>query len=142
MGAIAMSPSAAQVVGNIFQGKILVVDDDAKDLEAYSSCLRQEGYEVRALLSYAEGLSCLRSERFDLVMVSQGSRRFEGRDILERAIETDRRTPVFVLARCVDMRCYVDAMHLGARDYIEKPLSTTQLLRLVKNHLRFQALAT
>ena len=35
--------SAVQRVG---RGKILVIDEDAKDLEAYSSCLRREGYEV------------------------------------------------------------------------------------------------
>jgi DNA-binding NtrC family response regulator len=141
MGAIRVNPSAAQGVGITSQGKILVIDDDAKDLEAYSLCLRQEGYEVHALVSYSEGLSCLKSERFDLVMVSQGSRRFEGRDILERAIEIDRRTPVLVLARCVDMPCYIEAMYLGASDYFEKPLSTRQILRVVKNHLRLQAVA-
>jgi DNA-binding NtrC family response regulator len=46
-----------------------VVDDDAQDLEAYSSSLRQEGFEVRAFVSYPEGLSCLESEHFDLVIV-------------------------------------------------------------------------
>ena len=55
-------------------------------------------------------------------MVSQGSPSFEGREILERAIEMDRRMPVLVLARCLDMRYYIDAMYLGARDYFEKPL--------------------
>jgi DNA-binding NtrC family response regulator len=138
MEAIAVSHSAAQGVGITLQGKILLVDDDAKDLEAYSSCLRQEGYEVRALASYSQGLSCLKSERFDLVMVTQGSPRFEGRDILERAIEIDRHTPVLVLARSVDMRCYIDAMYLGALDYLEKPLPATQVLRLVKSHLRLR----
>jgi len=51
------------------RGKILVVGDDAKDLEAYSSSFRQEGFEVRMFASYPEGLSCLESEHFDLVMV-------------------------------------------------------------------------
>ncbi|MGO8735521.1 MAG: response regulator [Terriglobia bacterium] len=131
----------AQGVGITFRGKILVVDDDAKDLETYSTCLRQEGYEVRAFVSYSEGLSCLESDHFDLVVVSQGSPRFEGREVLERAIEIDRRTPVLVLARCIDMRCYVDAMYFGACDYFEKPLSATEVLRMVENHLRLQAKA-
>jgi two-component system NtrC family response regulator len=131
--------SAVQRVGNHLRGKILVIDEDAKDLEAYSSCLRQEGYEVRALVSYSEAIYSLESEYFDLVMVSQGSPSFEGREILERAIEMDRRMPVLVLARCLDMRCYIDAMYLGARDYFEKPLPETEILRIVRKHLGSQA---
>ena len=58
-----------QIAGITSRGKILVVDDNAQDLETYSSSLRQEGFEVRAFASYPEGLSCLESEHFDLVMV-------------------------------------------------------------------------
>ena len=69
MEAKAIIRSIAQGVGITFRGKILVVDDDAQDLEAYSSSLRQEGCEVRAFVSYPEGLSCLESEHFDVIMV-------------------------------------------------------------------------
>ncbi|MGO8735787.1 MAG: hypothetical protein ACLQVM_23675 [Terriglobia bacterium] len=51
------------------RGKILVLGEGTKDLEAYSSSLRQEGFEVRTFASYPEGLSCLESEHFDLIMV-------------------------------------------------------------------------
>jgi len=61
--------SVAQGVEITFRGKILVVDDDARKLEATSASLRQEGFEVRAFPSYPEGLSCLASEHFDLVML-------------------------------------------------------------------------
>ena len=69
MEASAVDHSIAQKVEITSRGKILVVDDDAQDLEAYSSSFRQEGFEVRAFASYPEGLSCLESEHFDLVMV-------------------------------------------------------------------------
>jgi response regulator RpfG family c-di-GMP phosphodiesterase len=52
-----------------FRGKILVVGDGAKDLEAYSSCFRQAGFDVRVFAPYPEGLSCLESEHFDLIML-------------------------------------------------------------------------
>jgi response regulator RpfG family c-di-GMP phosphodiesterase len=61
--------SAALEVGNNSRGKILLINDDAKALEAYSSSLRREGHEVRAFLSFPEGLSCLESDHFDLIMV-------------------------------------------------------------------------
>jgi hypothetical protein len=72
MEAMEVARSIAQGVGTTFRGKILVVDDDAQKLEATSSSLRQEGFEVRAFLSCPEGLSCLASEHFDLVMLKLG----------------------------------------------------------------------
>ena len=69
MEAGAVNLSVAQEVGITFRGKILVINDDAQDLEVYSSSFRQEGFEVRAFVSCREGLSCLESEHFDLVMV-------------------------------------------------------------------------
>jgi len=56
-------------LGNNSRGKILLIDDDAKALEAYCASLRREGHEVRAFASLPEGLSCLESEHFDLIMV-------------------------------------------------------------------------
>jgi len=56
-------------LGNSSRGKILLIDDDAKALEAYSASLRREGHEVHAFASLPEGLSCLESGRFDLIMV-------------------------------------------------------------------------
>jgi ubiquinone/menaquinone biosynthesis C-methylase UbiE len=58
-----------QEVGNTSRGKILIIDDNAKVLEAHSERLRREGLEVRAFASLPEGLSCFESEHFDLIVV-------------------------------------------------------------------------
>jgi hypothetical protein len=60
---------SAQQIENTQGGKFLLIDDDSSALKAYSSSLRREGHEVRAFASFSEGLSCLESEHFDLVMV-------------------------------------------------------------------------
>jgi FixJ family two-component response regulator len=56
--------------------------------------------------------------------------------VLEQAIEIDRRMPVVVLTRCLDMKCYVDAMHLGALDYLEGPQASVEIARLIETHSR------
>ena len=117
-------------------GKVLVVDEDAKDLQRYCATIQQQGYEVRACTTYAEALRCMESDVFAFILVSQGSCRFEGRSVLERAIEIDCHTPVVVLTRCLDMGCYIDAMHLGALDYFVKPLAAAEIVRLVKDYSR------
>jgi DNA-binding response OmpR family regulator len=116
--------------------KVLVVDENGKDRAYLTAILSERGYDVCACASAAEGSRCLERERYDFVVVSQGSRAFEGRSVLERIVDIDRRIPVLVLTRCVDMRCYIDAMQLGAVDYLEKPLAPSELLRVVETHLK------
>ena len=116
--------------------KLLVVDEDLRDMCEYCGMLRERGYEVHCVCSCAEGASCLNCEPVDLVIVSQGSPAFEGRRVMERAIEEDSRITVLVLARSVDMGCPLEAMKLGAFDYLEKPVSAGEMLTLVATHIR------
>jgi CheY-like chemotaxis protein/NAD-dependent dihydropyrimidine dehydrogenase PreA subunit len=117
-------------------GTVLVVEEDSSDLFQYCALLRRRGCRVCCSCSYAEGEACLDTGLVDFVVVSQGSPAFEGRGVLQRAIEKDRHTPVLVLTRAADMDCYVEAMQLGALDYLEKPVSAGELLKLVATHIR------
>ena len=56
--------------------------------------------------------------------------------MLERAIEKDRRTPVLVFTRSVHMPSYLEAIQMGAVDYLEKPLFPSEIGELVAKHLR------
>jgi DNA-binding response OmpR family regulator len=118
------------------QGKLLLVCEDAKDLGDFCTRLKQHGYETSCSSSYAEGASSVDQQAFDLVIVSQGSPAFEGREVLERAIERDRGTRVLVITRTIDMSSYLEAMQLGAADYLEKPTTPPDILGLVRMHLR------
>jgi DNA-binding response OmpR family regulator len=118
------------------KGKVLIVDGDCAGVEACCAFLLQQGYETRCFKSYEEAVHCLGSESFDFVMVCQGSPAFEGRTVLERVVELDRRTPILVLTRCPNMSCYLEAMQLGAVDYLEKPVALPEILRMVETHLR------
>jgi DNA-binding response OmpR family regulator len=115
--------------------KILLVDEDMRDLEYYRSALQNQGFEIRSCSSYVEGVNCLKRETFDFIVVDQGSLAFEGRVVLERVIEIDRRTPVLILTRCHHMACYLDAMQMGAVDYIEKPVTPREVAHAVQTHL-------
>ena len=116
--------------------KVLLVDPNSRDLEYYRSVLLGQGHSVTACTSYTEGALLLKWDSFDLIIVSQGSRSFEGRVLVERAIEIDRHLPVLVLTECLDIGCYLEAMHLGAADYVEKPLRTDEVARLVESQVR------
>ncbi len=115
---------------------MLLVDEDCADLQYYSAVLQEHGFDVRACNSYSAGTRCLEGESFDFVVICQGSRAFEGRALLEHVLMIDRHTPVLVLTRCVDIDCYLEAMQLGAVDYLEKPLAPAEIVRVVETHLR------
>jgi DNA-binding NtrC family response regulator len=108
-----------------------VVDECAEGLEYYSVMLEAYGYQVRRCWAYREGVRCLGNEAFDFVIVSQGSAKFEGSCVLKRAIELDRSLPVLVVARCLDMDSYIEAMQLGARDYLLEPVTAWEIGRLL-----------
>jgi DNA-binding NtrC family response regulator len=114
---------------------VLLVDEVPNDLHAYADILNRQGYQVHTCESVREGECFLRDGSFDLVIVSQGSRGFRWRSLVQRAIGMDRRRPVLVVTDCVDMRSYLDAMWLGATDYLERPRSPEQFLRTVRMFL-------
>ncbi len=53
-------------------GRLLLVDENVKNLELYSALFLQRGYEVRSFSSYGEAAACLEREIFDLVVVTPG----------------------------------------------------------------------
>ena len=103
---------------------------------SYTGVLQGMGFDVRPFSSYHEASCCLEEESVDFVFVNQGSTAFEARGVVQRALARDRRTPVVVLAHCLDMSCYLEAMQLGAVDYVEKPLAPAEVERLVTTHLQ------
>ena len=54
------------------KGKLLLVDDNVKELRHYRAVFDEAGYEVRAFSSYGEAAACLEREMFDMVVVKPG----------------------------------------------------------------------
>lgn len=127
--------------GAVARGNALVVHKDAADLVYYRIVLQRAGCAVVTCNSYDGALHCLEAEHFDLVVLSQGSSAFEGRGVLEKAIRMDRERQVVVVARILNMSCYLEAMQLGARDYLEEPVREQELVRAVETCLGSRAVA-
>jgi DNA-binding response OmpR family regulator len=127
---------SAQQTRQNHKGRILLVHDDPGSLMFHLMILHQQGFSVRSCSSYEEGIRSLDSEAFDFVIVSQGGPGFEGSSVVEHAMDAGRRLPVLVLTRFHDMRCYLDAMHRGAVDYLEEPLTGSELSRVIETHRR------
>ena len=127
--------------GAAARGNALVVHKDAADLVYYRIVLQRAGCAVVTCNSYDGALDCLEAEHFDLVVLSQGSSAFEGRGVLEKAIRMDRERQVLVVARILNMSCYLEAMQLGARDYLEEPIREQEMIRAVETCLASRPVA-
>jgi DNA-binding response OmpR family regulator len=135
----AFIPSGPEFTARIT--KVLLVDEDAGDLRNIRLILEGQGFQVLPCPTYEAGVRCLETETFDFVVVSQGTKAFEGRRVLDRATQLDRHRPVLVLTRCMDMPCYLEAMQMGAVDYLEKPIPPADLLRFVRGHVQYSPLS-
>ena len=113
---------------------LLVMEEERGGLQYYCDILEVFGYRLEVCRSYQEGVLRLGRDVFDFVLVSQGTPRFEGSCVLKRALELNRSLPVLVVARCLDMSCYLEAMQLGAVDYLVEPLTVLEIGRVLENH--------
>ena len=100
---------------------VLLVFEEPEDLEYYGSIVCSLGYSIRMCNSVEEGIEAIKAENFSLVILSQGTSAFEGRKVLECSLQLKPNLPVLVIARVLNVRCYLDAMDLGASDYLERP---------------------
>ena len=116
-------------------GKVLLVCDDPREFPSYGGILSARGYDLVMCTSYEEGARRVEMEDFDFAIVGQGSASFEGRCVLERAAEMHRNIPIVVVARCLDIHCYLEAMDLGAVDYLERP-EPDDIVWVVETQLR------
>lgn len=113
---------------------VIVIDDDLGTRETYGAILRLEGFDVATSSTGREGLDLMRHSIFDVALVDLCLPDMSGIDVL-RAL---RKTPTEV--RCVIITAFgsigsaVDAVKLGARDYVEKPLMGDDLLAIVRRH--------
>ena len=117
------------------QTRILLVNEDPQDLFHYRTILQKLGCQVRAISSFAEGVECLGHGPFDLILLDQGSGRFEGQEVLAQAMEVDVELRVLVLARSYDRTCYLQAMQSGALDYLEGPLGAAEIIALLETFI-------
>lgn len=121
---------------------ILVVDDEPDIRELIKDILEDEGYEVATAENAQSALKARKKRRPDLVLLDIWMPDIDGISILrEWASEDQALFPVIMMSGHGSVETAVEATRLGAYDYIEKPLSTANLLLTIKNALKTSRLS-
>src|SRR3989442_1241767 len=111
--------------------RFLIVDDDRTLRESCSNLLQLDGYQVSVAGRGQEALELLRHRRFDIVLLDLYMSDVSGYDLLKVAIETSPETIVIMMTGNPSVASSVEALRLGAWDYLPKPFSATHFQILI-----------
>jgi two-component system, NtrC family, response regulator PilR len=115
--------------------RVLVVDDEQSMRELLGIMLRQAGYTVSLADGGETAVETLKTESFDLVVTDLRMRKVDGLAVLKAAKEYSPRTVVLVVTAYASTETAVEAMKLGAYDYVTKPFKLDELKLTVSNAL-------
>jgi DNA-binding NtrC family response regulator len=122
---------------------VLVVDDESKILNALASALRNEGHEVAATVNPREAQRWLSQRMFDVLVVDNLMPELSGLDLIrELAVAGTERPQIIMMTAHATVESAIEAMKLGAFDYLQKPFEIDELLVVVGRALDDQRLRT
>lgn len=117
-------------------GRILVVDDDASQIEFLRTILRADGWEVASATSAGTALAVLdRGEDVDVILSDLLMPGMDGRALLAAVLERRPEVPVIILTAHASVDSAVELLHAGAWHYLAKPPKVSEL-RLVARRAR------
>jgi len=116
--------------------KILLVDDEALILASLKRELVRENYEVTLASSGEEAIAKIHDQDFDLVITDLVMSGIDGIQVLKEAKKVNALTAVIILTGYGNLSSSVDALRLGANDYLLKPCDIERVFFSVKNCLR------
>ena len=115
--------------------KILIVEDEARISRFISTILNNNGYEAIQAHTGQEALSIISSHCPDLIILDLGLPDMDGLAVLKE-VRAWSSLPVVVVSARSHERDKVDALDLGADDYLTKPFGTDELLARVRTAIR------
>jgi two-component system response regulator AtoC len=120
--------------------RLLLVDDDEVFLRPLHRTLEIKGYEVLPVHSAEEALEKLKSEDVDLVLTDRRLPGMDGVELVRRVKGDHPDLAMVVMTAFGTIESAVEAMRLGAEDYLVKPFEVAEMLLVIRRAIEFQEL--
>jgi len=135
--AVSAAPFDANQARPVSPGKprVLVVDDERSMRELLGIVLSREGYEVAVAGTAKEAVALLQRQSLDLLITDIRMPESSGVDVLRAAKQADADLPVIMMTAFASTATAVEALRLGASDYVTKPFDIDELKIVVRNAL-------
>ena len=121
--------------------EILVIDDNSDIRFLICNILEEKGYSVRSAANFAQAVSEVKKKLPDLALVDikldKGDK--DGIDLLKLLMNKNKSLPVIMISGHANVQVAVEAIRLGAYEFVEKPFSSEKLLNYVKRALELTA---
>ncbi len=132
-----MSDSSKEREGDLQGGRLLVVDDEEINRDLLQRRLERRGFSVVGAKDGQEALRCLETQTFDLVLLDIMLPGIDGLEVLRRirSDELHQEIPVVMVSAKDDSQGIVEALNIGANDYITKPVDFPVVLARIRTHL-------
>ena len=122
-------------------GTVLVVEDQTSARESLSELLRGEGYDVHAAADGKVGIDLIDKLDLDIVLTDLMMPGADGIEVLKHAREVSPQTLIILMTAHASVETAVEAIRLGAQDYMLKPLMFEEVLRKVRHLMTHRKLA-
>jgi len=119
---------------------ILIVEDDPLVRKTLASQLAKKGFDVTAAETGEGGVTAFAESAPDLVLLDVRLPDIDGLEVLRRIRERNRRAVILVMTAFDDMKTTVEAIKLGAFEYLVKPLNMTELELAIDKAFQVRAL--
>ncbi len=122
------------------KGRILVVDDVAKNIQILGNILRKEGYQIAYATNGVDAISMLLQTKFDLILLDIMMPELDGYETCKKIkdMPESKEIPIIFLTARTDTESIVKGFEIGGEDYITKPFNAQELLARVKTHVELR----
>ena len=123
------------MVMNQTANQVLIIDDEKSIVDSLSSILKEEGFSVFSAMDGKEGLALFEHVRPKVVLLDVWMPEMDGLDVLRHMREADSDAVVIVISGHGTISTAVEAVKMGATDFLEKPLSIDKVLEVISRSL-------
>src|SRR5258708_411293 len=121
-------------------GRLLIVDDEVELMAALREALADQGYEVVGVTSGKEALKALSERPCDLVLTDLMMPEMDGIQLLRKGLELDGNLVGIIMTGQGTIQTAVEAMKLGAFDYVLKPFKLQAILPILARAMEVRRL--
>ena len=114
---------------------ILIIDDETRIRNVLADILHRKGFHALTAENGEKGLKYIRENHVDVVLLDLMMPQMNGLEVLKKITELDSTVQTIIITAHGSVETAVEAMKIGAYDYIEKPMDVDRILVMIKNAL-------
>src|SRR6185436_8909309 len=122
--------------------KVLVIDDESAIRDSLKMILEYEDYEFVGASNGPDGIALVQKDRPDVVLLDIKMPNMDGLEVLRKLRAMDDTLPVIIVSGHGTTSTAVEAIKLGALDYLDKPLGSERVIVTLRNALKQQELGS